>query len=184
MEGTCYNLQPSVKRQEAAMDEQKLQEFLGRALVDLGGAVNAVLMSIGDELGLYKALAKGPQTSTELSRNTNTHERYVREWLNSQAAGGYVTFDKVLASTRSALNRSCVSRTPRVPSICQVRRCSCRTCSTYASAHCRISGPAKAWSGENITPACSAAPSGFSAPDTIRISFRLGSQHSTALKRN
>jgi SAM-dependent methyltransferase len=76
------------------MDEQKLQEFLGRALVDLGGAVNAVLMSIGDELGLYKALAKGPQTSTELSRNTNTHERYVREWLNSQAAGGYVTFDK------------------------------------------------------------------------------------------
>jgi hypothetical protein len=71
------------------MDEQKLQEFLGRALVDLGGAVNAVLMSIGDELGLYKALAKGPQTSTELSRNTNTHERYIREWLNSQAAGGY-----------------------------------------------------------------------------------------------
>jgi hypothetical protein len=75
------------------MDEQKLQEFLDRALVDLGGAVNAVLMSIGDELGLYKALAKGPQTSTELSRNTNTHERYIREWLNSQAAGGYVTFD-------------------------------------------------------------------------------------------
>ena len=50
-------MQPSVKRQEAAMDEQKLQEFLGRALVDLGGAVNAVLMSIGDELGLYKAPA-------------------------------------------------------------------------------------------------------------------------------
>ena len=76
------------------MDEQKLQEFLGRALVDLGGAVNAVLMSIGDELGLYKALAKGPQSPAELARNTNTHERYIREWLNSQAAGGYVTFDK------------------------------------------------------------------------------------------
>ena len=76
------------------MDEQKLQEFLGRALVDLGGAVNAVLMSIGDELGLYKALAKGPQSAAELARNTHTHERYIREWLNSQAAGGYVTFDK------------------------------------------------------------------------------------------
>ena len=76
------------------MDEQKLQEFLGRALVDLGGAVNAVLMSIGDELGLYRALAKGPQSPAELARNTNTHERYMREWLNSQAAGGYVTFDK------------------------------------------------------------------------------------------
>jgi len=76
------------------VDEQKLQEFLGRALVDLGGAVNAVLMSIGDELGLYKALAKGSQSPAELARNTNTHERYIREWLNSQAAGGYVTFDK------------------------------------------------------------------------------------------
>src|SRR5262249_51534104 len=79
---------------ETAMDEQKLQEFLGRALVDLGGAVNAVLMSIGDELGLYKALSKGPQSPAELARNTHTHERYIREWLNSQAAGGYVTFDK------------------------------------------------------------------------------------------
>ena len=80
-----------------AMDESKLNEFLGRALVDLGGAVNAVLMSIGDELGLYKALAKGPQSPAELARNTNTNERYIREWLNCQAAGGYVTFDKATA---------------------------------------------------------------------------------------
>ena len=80
-----------------AVDENKLHEFLDRALVDLGGAVNAALMSIGDELGLYKALAKGPQSSTELARNTNTHERYIREWLNCQAAGGYVNFDKASA---------------------------------------------------------------------------------------
>jgi SAM-dependent methyltransferase len=77
-----------------ALDENKLHEFLGRALMDLGGAVNAVLMSIGDELGLYKALAKGPQTPAELARNTATNERYIREWLNCQAAGGYVTYDK------------------------------------------------------------------------------------------
>jgi SAM-dependent methyltransferase len=77
-----------------ALDENKLHEFLGRALVDLGGAVNAVLMSIGDELGLYKALAKGPQTPDELARYTSTNERYIREWLNCQAAGGYVTYDK------------------------------------------------------------------------------------------
>jgi hypothetical protein len=77
-----------------ALEEKKLHEFLGRALVDLGGAVNAVLMSIGDELGLYKALAKGPQSSAELAQNTDTNERCVREWLNCQAAGGYVTFDK------------------------------------------------------------------------------------------
>ena len=77
-----------------ALDENKLHEFLGRALVDLGGAVNAVLMSIGDELGLYKALAKGPQTPAELARNTATNERYIREWLNCQAAGGYITYEK------------------------------------------------------------------------------------------
>jgi SAM-dependent methyltransferase len=77
-----------------ALDEKKLNEFLGRALVDLGGAVNAVLMSIGDELGLYKALAKSPQSSAALAQNTKTNERYVREWLNCQAAGGYVTFDR------------------------------------------------------------------------------------------
>jgi SAM-dependent methyltransferase len=62
--------------------------------VDLGGAVQAVLMLIGDSLGLYKALAKLPQSPAELARNTGTNERYIREWLNSQAAGGYVTFDK------------------------------------------------------------------------------------------
>jgi SAM-dependent methyltransferase len=77
-----------------ALDENKLHDFLGKALVDLGGAVNAVLMSIGDTLGLYKALAAGPQSSAELADNTNTNERYIREWLNSQAAGGYVLYDK------------------------------------------------------------------------------------------
>jgi SAM-dependent methyltransferase len=77
-----------------ALDENKLHDFLGRALIDLGGAVNAVLMSIGDELGLYKALAKGPQTPAELARSTATNQRYVREWLNCQAAGGYITYDK------------------------------------------------------------------------------------------
>ncbi|HLY58922.1 MAG TPA: class I SAM-dependent methyltransferase [Stellaceae bacterium] len=77
-----------------AIDESRLHEFLGRALVDLGGAVNAVLMSIGDALGLYKALAEGPQSPAELAQGTGTYERYIREWLNCQAAGGYVTFDK------------------------------------------------------------------------------------------
>lgn len=77
-----------------ALNEDKLHAFLGRALVDLGGAVNAVLMSIGDELGLYRALAQGAQTPAELARNTDTAERYVREWLNCQAAGGYVNYDE------------------------------------------------------------------------------------------
>ncbi len=77
-----------------ALNEDKLHAFLGRALVDLGGAVNAVLMSIGDELGLYRSLAERARTPEELARETGTAERYVREWLNCQAAGGYVNYDE------------------------------------------------------------------------------------------
>ena len=75
------------------VDEQRLNTFLGRAVGDLGAAVSAVLVSIGDELGLYKALAIGPLTAGELAAKTGTHERYVREWLANQAAGGYVDYD-------------------------------------------------------------------------------------------
>ena len=161
-----------------APDEHKLHEFLGRALVDLGGAVNAVLMSIGDELGLYKTLAKGPHSSAELARNTNTNERYIREWLNSQAAGGYVTYDKAAANTRSARSKSFVWRTQPVPSIYPARPCWCRIYSTCANARWRISGAARVWNGENITRACSAALSVFSAPVIVHIFFPLGFRHS------
>jgi len=76
-----------------AINEAKLNEFLGKAVGDMGAAVSASLMLIGDRLGLYKALASGAATSAELARRTGTHERYVREWLNNQAAGGYVDYD-------------------------------------------------------------------------------------------
>jgi len=76
-----------------AINEAKLNEFLGKAVGDMGAAVSASLMLIGDRLGLYKALASGAATSAELARRTDTHERYVREWLNNQAAGGYVDYD-------------------------------------------------------------------------------------------
>jgi 2-polyprenyl-3-methyl-5-hydroxy-6-metoxy-1,4-benzoquinol methylase len=75
------------------VDEQRLQAFLGQAVGDLGAAVSAVLVSIGDELGFYKALADGPLTAAELAAKTATNERYVREWLSNQAAGGYVGYD-------------------------------------------------------------------------------------------
>src|SRR2546430_5232429 len=72
----------------------KLHEFLGRALVDFGATFHAALVRIGDKLGLYKGLATGgPQTPGELATRTNTAERYVREWLSCQAAGGYVSYD-------------------------------------------------------------------------------------------
>lgn len=76
-----------------ALNPEKLQAFLGRAVGDLGAAMSAVLMLIGDELGLYRALAEGKLTPAELARRTGTAERYVREWLGNQAAGGYVEYD-------------------------------------------------------------------------------------------
>ncbi|MGH6889996.1 MAG: class I SAM-dependent methyltransferase [Rhizomicrobium sp.] len=76
-----------------AIDETKLHEFLHRAVGDLGAAMSAVLMTIGDELGYYKALAKEALAPADLARLTHTNERYAREWLGNQAAGGYVEYD-------------------------------------------------------------------------------------------
>lgn len=85
-----------------AFDETKMQEFVGKALGDLGGALTAALVVIGDKLGLYRALAgAGPLTPAELAARTNTVERCVREWLSAQAASGYLTYDA--ASGRYAL---------------------------------------------------------------------------------
>ena len=76
------------------VNPQKLNDFLGKAVVDIGATLHAGLVVIGEKLGLYKALAQeGPSTPAELAKKTGTNERYVREWLNSQAAGGYVTYD-------------------------------------------------------------------------------------------
>ena len=77
-----------------AVDMDKLNTFIGQFVGDLGAAVGAGMVVIGEKLGLYKALADGPITSAELASKTETDERYVREWLGSQAAGGYVTYDE------------------------------------------------------------------------------------------
>jgi 2-polyprenyl-3-methyl-5-hydroxy-6-metoxy-1,4-benzoquinol methylase len=75
------------------VDTNKLEQFLGQFVTDLGATVHAGMVVIGDRLGLYKALAAGPLTPKELAAITRTDERYVREWLSSQAAGGYITYD-------------------------------------------------------------------------------------------
>ncbi|HLW98773.1 MAG TPA: methyltransferase domain-containing protein [Candidatus Acidoferrales bacterium] len=86
-----------------ALNPQKLDTLLGKALVDFGATFHSALVQIGDKLGLYKALAKGgPMTPEQLAAATNTNARYVREWLSSQAAGGYVSYDP--ASARFSLS--------------------------------------------------------------------------------
>src|SRR5690348_12601362 len=76
------------------VDTDRLNSFMGKMIGDIGAAMNASLMLIGDRLGLYKALAaKGPMNAAELAKATGTAERYVREWLAAQAASGYVDYD-------------------------------------------------------------------------------------------
>ncbi len=76
------------------IDEDKLNEFIGKFVGDAGAVAHAATVLIGDELGLYKAMADGePITPDELAERTDTDERYMREWLSAQAASGYVEYD-------------------------------------------------------------------------------------------
>ncbi len=76
------------------VDTDKLMEFVFRAVDEVGATLNTALVVMGDKLGLYRALAgAGGLSPAELADRTGTAERYVREWLNAQAAGGYVVYD-------------------------------------------------------------------------------------------
>src|SRR5216684_3997420 len=80
--------------QTEVINEDRLNAFMGQVVGELGATVNAGLIVIGDRVGLYKAMASaGPMTSAELAEKTDTAERYVREWLNAQAAGGFVEYN-------------------------------------------------------------------------------------------
>ncbi len=83
---------PSTPLAPAPLDMDKLNAFVGRFVGDLGAAVHAGMVVIGEKLGLYQALAAGPATPDELAARTHLDARYLREWLSSQAAGGYVTY--------------------------------------------------------------------------------------------
>ncbi|MBM4265497.1 MAG: methyltransferase domain-containing protein [Deltaproteobacteria bacterium] len=85
-----------------AIDRERMQAFLDRALADVGACLTSALVVVGDRLGLYRAMAAaGPTTSAELAERTGTKERPVREWLRAQAAAGYVAYDA--ATDRYAL---------------------------------------------------------------------------------
>jgi SAM-dependent methyltransferase len=80
--------------EETPLDMAKLEAFVFKAVDEVGATLNTALVVMGDRLGLYRAMAgAGPLTPKELAERTDTAERYVREWLNAQAAGGYVEYD-------------------------------------------------------------------------------------------
>ncbi|MDO9708214.1 class I SAM-dependent methyltransferase [Paracraurococcus lichenis] len=76
------------------VNTDRLNQFVGRMLGDLGGAASVPMVRLGDTLGLYKALHEGgPMTPRELAGRTCLHERYLREWLAHNAAAGYLSYD-------------------------------------------------------------------------------------------
>lgn len=75
-------------------EESRLNDFMEKAVADMGAAMHATLVVVGDKLGLYKAMAgAGWMTPVELAEKTGTAERYVREWLDANAASGYVSYN-------------------------------------------------------------------------------------------
>jgi 2-polyprenyl-3-methyl-5-hydroxy-6-metoxy-1,4-benzoquinol methylase len=84
----------STVEQAPQVDGDKLMQFVFRAVDEVGATLNAALVVMGDRLGFYRALAgTGGLSPEELAQRTGAAERYVREWLNAQAAGGYVAYD-------------------------------------------------------------------------------------------
>src|SRR5271156_623659 len=85
---------PSSGSKAASLDLAKLDVFMQRFVGDLGAAMSASLVVLGDRLGLYRAMdaAGHPLSPAEVAAMTNTDERYVREWLSGQAASGYVEY--------------------------------------------------------------------------------------------
>ena len=98
------------------IDEGTLEQFVHQAVVDLGAAISGLMLHLGDRLGLYRAMAEaGPIRPDELASRTGTRERYVREWLGNQAAGGYVSYDPEDGTFELGAERALVLADERSP---------------------------------------------------------------------
>jgi ubiquinone/menaquinone biosynthesis C-methylase UbiE len=98
------------------LNMEKLEPLLHMMVQELGAAANAALVLVGDKLGLYGALAQhGPMTAQELAAKTGTHERYVREWLASQAASNYIDYDAEAGKFSMTPEQAAVLADPESP---------------------------------------------------------------------
>lgn len=97
-------------------DPAILQQLLGKAYDEIAAGYAGILISIGTELGLYKAMAgAGPLTSDEVASRAGCAERYVREWLNAQAAGGYIAYHPASRTYELTPEQACLLADPDNP---------------------------------------------------------------------
>src|SRR6476620_4665962 len=90
---TDQSTDQTAEQTASPIDMDTLMAFVGQVVGDLGATIAAGNVVVGDQLGLYKALAQGPTDARSLAAATGTDPRYVEEWLRGQAAGGYVEYD-------------------------------------------------------------------------------------------
>jgi len=148
----------------------EVEAFIGQVVTDLSAAFSGVLVNVGRKLGLYQAMADlGACTSVALAEATGIRERYVREWLANQAAGGYVAYDPekqtyALPPAQAmvlALDQSPIFMAPAFEVAASFWLDENQIVETFRSG--------EAWAGTRITIACSAAPRASSAPAIARI---------------
>src|SRR4051812_10215847 len=164
-----------------ALDPDKLNAFVFRAVEEVGATLNAALVVMGDKLGLYRAMAgAGPLDPAELAGATGVAERYAREWLNNQAAGGYVEYDpgsgRYTLPPEQAMAMTDADSPAYLPGVFQLAL-------GAVTDSPRITEAARSGAGVGgtSTPTTSSrAASGSSAPATTRASSRPGSPPSTA----
>ena len=141
-----------------ALDEERLQALLGQAVVELGATAGAALVVIGDRLGLYRALADhGPMTPAELAERTGTAERYVREWLNAQAASGWVDYDAIIERYGMSPEQALMFADPESPAFVAGGFQFALGAPMPATASPTPSPPAPASAGTNTSTTCSTA---------------------------
>ena len=156
----------------------------------MGAAISGLLLHPGDRLGLYKAMAgAGPITSSTLAARTGTTERYVREWLGNQAAGGYVVYNPADGTFELPAEQAMVVADEDSPvflgrsSSAAPSRASPPATPTTTSSWTR-SVPARGSAGRSTTTGCSPASCGCSVPATPPISSTNGSLPWTAWWRS
>ena len=167
-----------------ALDPAKLDAFLGKFVGDLGAAMHAGTVVLGEQLGLYKALAAGPMTSAELAQKTSTSERYVREWLAAQAASGYVMYDPAkqnyYLTEEQAFALATEGSPAYVPGAFQLTLGALRSVPKLPP----CSAAAWASAGTSITNGCSRVRRNSSARVTRRTWYPAGSPRSKAWRRS
>ena len=164
------------------LDPAKLEKFVFRCVDEVGATLNTALVVMGDRLGLYRAMAgAGPLTPEEIAKRTDTTERYVREWLNAQAAGGFVEYDassgRYTLPPEQAVALTDADSPAYLPGFFQIALGSVHD-SDRASSRPRVAAPA--WAGTSTGRMCSMAASGSSGPATTPTCCPAGCRHWTA----